>query len=219
MTDTQDKVLSTGYTELDNLLDGGLTNNGCLITLTAGIDHYPVNRFALHIAENFLRNPDHDKSVLFFLLNHGRENAEDLQKCLHLDSTKLNRLEIIDWNPDEREMIDMVKKFKYLSNLGLVIIDDIDNCKSSIVDFYKDNCDMTKRSCKFEKDFLTMVTLKQITSKLNIPVLAVKQPMNPDSFRAVSRFTDIILDISYANPGVHISATKIKNTEFILKAD
>lgn len=205
MTDTneQNKVIPTGYPELDKLLDGGLRKDGCLITCTSNFGL--ATRFTLKIAGKFLRNVNYDKSVLYFLMGNSIFREDEIYSCLHIDSTKFNRFEIIDWQPNDCEMINVIKKYKCLSNLGLVIVDDIDHCKIS---------GKSDKRSDFDT-FLSMVTLKEITNKLNIPVLAVKQPMNPESFRSVSMFTNVILDIDYRK----ISATKITNTEFILKDD
>lgn len=211
MTNTNEQIIPTGYTELDKLLDGGLRKDGSFITCTSNFDSSIATRFVLNFAGKFLRNTNYEKSVLFFLMDSSIFRKDEMLMCLHIDPNKFNRFEIIDWDPNTSEMKQVIKKYKCLSNLGLVIVDDIDHCKT-------DSDIAEKHGSEFDI-FLSMIALKQITCELNIPVLAVKQPMNSDSFRDVSRFADIILDMSRTSQGLHISATKIKKAELILQTD
>ena len=177
MTDIQDKVVSTGYTELDKLLDGGLRNGELIMTTEDNADYMDVV-LLLSIAENVCNSGG---SVLFFSFAKTKDYLLKKMKEHHFNS--VNRFVCIDdmsgTLSDIRTTISAL-----LNHVNLVCIDTLNYIHTDEGGLPSDN-------------YVNAYNLSNMAALFNIPIMSsFIRSQDQDKNVSILRFADIILNIT-----------------------
>lgn len=177
MTDIQDKVVSTGYTELDKLLDGGLRNGELIMTTEDNADYMDVV-LLLSIAENVCNSGG---SVLFFSFAKTKDYLLKKMKEHHFNS--VNRFVCIDdmsgTLSDIRTTISAL-----LNHVNLVCIDTLNYIHTDEGGLPSDY-------------YVNAYNLSNMAALFNIPIMSsFIRSQDQDKNVSILRFADIILNIT-----------------------
>lgn len=177
MTDIQDKVVSTGYTELDKLLDGGLRNGELIMTTEDNADYMDVV-LLLSIAENVCNSGG---SVLFFSFAKTKDYLLKKMKEHHFNS--VNRFVCID---DMSGTLSDIRTTisASLNHVNLVCIDTLNYIHTDEGGLPSDN-------------YVNAYNLSNMAALFNIPIMSsFIRSQDQDKNVSILRFADIILNIT-----------------------
>lgn len=239
MTDTQDKVISTGYTELDNLLNGGLHND--LVIIKNNHTGMGKTTLALNLAKNFFSKSDCNNTVLFFsfemqerdILDRYISNTSGVPYGTLL-SARLNKKQLNDFNQVTDKALaglnrcfilceplnihhieDYIIRYKRCKNLGLVVIDKLNDieCEKHIDTPY----DTDIRTYLLARN---AIFLSLIAKEMNIPIITTMYSEDSVSDKVINEVADVILRINHrTETEIEITADKYRHPKFTLKVD
>ena len=179
MTDTneQNKVIPTGYPELDKLLDGGLRNGELIMTTEDNAEYMDV-ALLLSIAENVCNSGG---SVLFFSFAKTKDYLLKKMKEHHFNS--VNRFVCID---DMSGTLSDIRTTisASLNHVNLVCIDTL-------------NYIHTDEGGLPSDDYVNAYNLRNMAALFNIPIISsFIRSQDQDKNVSILRFADIILNIT-----------------------
>ena len=210
MTDIQDKVVSTGYTELDKLLDGGFKKGELIIIKENSPDFSDPSNIAINIAENMFTA---GKSVLFLSFASTEEVVIERMKTFwenHAREDKSHHFLLEDYERTFSYFKDSITFNKAADNIKCVFVDGL-NYFASIYDNDGD----------YVESYVSAYVLKKIAKNKNIPIVAT---INNESYlpniEHIDQTADIIISLSNSfNSEIQITVDKRRPATITLKAD
>ena len=228
-----ENFISTGYTELDNLLGGGLPNG--LTIVKSSRTGYGKTSFVSNLIKNFTFKSDHGNSALFFSFEMTEHSINDRfismisgipYKALltaqltekHWEDFELGYKELESKNPvfmfykslDIYNTLDYITRYKRCKKAGLVVVDNLNYFKE------KENAEGDARSYQIGRN---AALLNYIAEKMNIPIITTMQFRDKELDKDLGKIANVMLTIDYRDE-TKIKITTNKTSRHVtLKAD
>ena len=215
-----ENFISTGYTELDNLLGGGLPNG--LTIVKSSRTGYGKTSFVSNLIKNFTFNSEHGNSALFFSFEMDEHSIIDRfismisgipYKALitaqltkkHQEDFELGYKELESKNPifmyhkslGIYKTLDYITRYKRCKKAGLVVVDNLNYFKE------KENAEGDARLYQIGRN---AALLNYIAEKMNIPIITTMQFRDKELDEDLGKIANVMLTIDYRDE------TKIKIT-------
>lgn len=226
-----ENFISTGYTELDNLLGGGLPNG--LTIVKSSRTGYGKTNFVSNLIKNF--TSDHGNSALFFSFEMDEHSISDRfismifgvsYKALitaqltekHWEDFESGYKELESKNPvfmvhkslDIYKTLNYINLYKRFKKVGLVVVDNLNYFKE------KEQAESDARSYQIGRN---AVLLNYIAEKMNIPIITTMQFRDKELNKDLSKIAKVMLTIDYRDD-TKIKITTNKTSHHVtLKAD
>jgi archaellum biogenesis ATPase FlaH len=210
MTDTNEQVIPTGYTELDKLLDGGFKKGELIIIKEQSPDFSDPSNIAINIAENMSAA---NKSVLFLSFASPEEVVLERMKTFWKNCVRKNKLHQFTLEDYERTFSyfkDSITFNKATDNIKCVFIDGLNYFRS----IYDDEGD-------YVESYVSAYVLKKIAKNKNIPIVAtINNEAYLPNIERIDQIADIIISLSNRfDSEIQITVDKRRPVSITLKAD
>lgn len=229
-----ENFISTGYTELDNLLGGGFPNG--LIIVKSSRTGYGKTSFVSNLIKNFAFKSDHGNSALFFSFEMDKKSIIDRfismisgipYKALitaqltekHWEDFELGYKELESNNPifmyynslSIYKTLDYITLYKRCKKAGLVVVDNLN--------YFKEKEKYAEGDARSYQIGRNAALLNYIAEKMNIPIIATMQFRDKELDKELGGVANVMLTIDYRDD-TKIKITTNKTSRHVtLKAD